>query len=341
MNYRKMTPRHGAGEPLNVLMLGRISTVHQDIGNLEASYKYAEPVVKGIYDGPANIKRIGEQASGMLVGRKTMLEAAELIDAGWPDVVILEDASKSYRNPRWIYAFVQDCVDRDIRVIAPGDALDTWEENWEVVLGTAALRHGLHIPDTRRRVRRTSAKSFDDGGMVLRMRFSYRRVSKEEAKGGAGGSATKGLRMAKRPEDTPIILELRRRVIEERQGGAMLARWLNEQGVPLGPYAKLWRWTGRLVLDLLRDPILYGLRQFPKVRYEPRSPTASTSAERMITPSNKCMPNWPTSRRLSSRRCRWRSKHSGSRTSVAPEPAASGTPGFGSAAATRSHRCNI
>jgi hypothetical protein len=205
----------------------------------------------------------------MLVERETILQAGELVDTGWPDVVLLEDVSKLYRNPRWIFAFVQNCVDHDIRVIAPGDALDTWEENWEVVLHTATLRHGLHIPDTRRRVRRTSAKTFDEGGMVLRVRFAYRRLSKEEANG-AGGSASKGLRIAACREQMPIIRELRRRVVQERQGGAALARWLNEQGIPTGPYAKLGRWTGRLVLDFLRDPILYGLRQFPKVKYEPR-----------------------------------------------------------------------
>jgi len=59
--------------------------------------------------------------------------------------------------------------------------LDTANENWEVTLGAAALRHGLHIPDTRRRVRRTAEHGFHRGGMVAKIRFGYRKLSKEEA----------------------------------------------------------------------------------------------------------------------------------------------------------------
>src|SRR4051812_712225 len=115
MSYKKMTPR--SGDVLNVLVIGRVSTPMQDIGNIEAGYLYVEGLTKDICDGQKNVRRLGEQGSGMLVGRATILEAAALIESRWPDVVLLEDVSKSYRNPRWIYAFVQECVDHDVRVV--------------------------------------------------------------------------------------------------------------------------------------------------------------------------------------------------------------------------------
>ena len=95
--------------------------------------------------------------------------------------MIAEDLARIYRNPRHQYRFVQDCVDQGTRVICVGDNLDTADENWEITMGAAALRHGLHIPDTRRRVRRTATHSFHKGGMVQKIRYGYRRLSAEEA----------------------------------------------------------------------------------------------------------------------------------------------------------------
>jgi hypothetical protein len=269
MNYKKMILPPGC-TVLNVLVIGRVSTTHQDIKNIEAGYQYAEKVLDDVWSGATVIKRLGEQGSGMLVARETILKACELIENGWAHLVLMEDVSKSYRNPRWIYTFVQDCVDRDVRVIAPGDMLDTYDDNWEVTLGTAALRHGLHIPDTRRRVRRTSSQTFSQGGMVQKIRAGYRKLTKEEAESGQFGP--KGLRMAKIPEWTPIFQKLREMVVKNHKGGAELALWLNSQDppVPVPPYCKQKHWEGRLVLSVLRDDLLHGLRQFPKERYEPR-----------------------------------------------------------------------
>ena len=107
----------------------------------------------------------------MLVDRATIREAEDLIATGDWDLVISEDLSRIYRNPRHQYNFVQDCVDADTRVICIGDSLDTSDENWEIMLGVATLRHGTTIPDVRRRVRRTATHAFHGGGMVLKVRF--------------------------------------------------------------------------------------------------------------------------------------------------------------------------
>ena len=123
----------------------------------------------------------------MLADRATMREAENLIASGSVDLVIAEDLSRIYRNPRFQYAFVQDAVDRGVRVICIADNLDTADENWEVNLSTAAVRHGLFIPDTCRRVRRTATESFHRGGMVQKVRFGYRKLTGEEAASGEFG----------------------------------------------------------------------------------------------------------------------------------------------------------
>ncbi|MAG93393.1 MAG: hypothetical protein CMJ48_06550 [Planctomycetaceae bacterium] len=279
-NIQKQKPRHPDG--LHILAIGRVSTLMQNESNIEAGYKYAEQGLAGITDAPLVIKRLGEQSSGMIVDRPTMLEAYSLLDAGWPDVVVMEDVSKSYRNPRWIQAFVQDCVDLDVRVIAPGDNLDTFEENWEVLLGAAAMRHGLHIPDTRRRVRRTATKAFHDGGMVLRARYGYMKLTAQQAK--ERPDHPENLLIARLPECTKTIQHLRCLVVDQDMYGHPVADWLNDNDVPPGPYVKQDRWQWKHVIDLLRDPILYGLRRFRKVMHQPIFATGKHRRQRNDAP---------------------------------------------------------
>ena len=258
MTCEPLLPKDPSG-PLNVVAMGRISTVHQDIENIEASHRYIQDYLSHIYEGPMQVTLLGEQASGMLTDRVTIREAEDLVASGKVDLMIAEDLARIYRNPRHQYSFVQDCVDQGTRVICVGDNLDTADENWEITMGAAALRHGLHIPDTRRRVRRTATHSFHKGGMVQKIRYGYRRLSADEAASAQFGP--KGLRIARRPECTTIIREMMDRVMRG-DSFASVADWLEAEGIEPGPYVKGGRWTARLVVELLDDPILSGTRTF-------------------------------------------------------------------------------
>src|SRR5262249_12438235 len=94
-----LTPKDPSG-PLRVLILGRISTIHQDLENIDASYQYVESHLDRIYKGPLHLKRLGERGSGMRTDRATIVEAEEDIDTGTWDLVIMEELSRAYRNPR-------------------------------------------------------------------------------------------------------------------------------------------------------------------------------------------------------------------------------------------------
>ena len=152
---------------LRVLIIGRISTEHQNIENIDASYRYVEDYLQQVHAGPKEIRHLGERASGMLAERDTIREACDLIETGEWDLVIAEDLSRIFRNPRHQYNFVQDAVDAQTRLICIADNLDTADDNWELMLGAATLRHGLMVSDTRRRVRRTATHSFHNGGSCL------------------------------------------------------------------------------------------------------------------------------------------------------------------------------
>jgi DNA invertase Pin-like site-specific DNA recombinase len=281
-----LVPKSPSSE-LNVVAIGRISTVHQDLENIEASYRYVEEYLRRLYQGPMRIKHLGEQASGMLTERATIREAEDLVATGEVDLVIAEDLARIYRNPRHQYNFVQDCVDTGTRVICVGDNLDTADENWEITMGAAALRHGLHIPDTRRRVRRTATHCFHNGGMVQKIRYGYRKLSPEEAASGAFGP--KGLRIAKRPECTPVIRAIRDRVLGGERFAA-IAEWLDSEGIEPGPYVERRRWSARLIVELLEDPILSGTRTFrdticrPIFKTGKHKPTKNAEPERESCP---------------------------------------------------------
>ena len=260
----KIIPKNPNGV-LYVLLIGRISTPHQDLSNIEASFVPLRPLISELYDGEVQIKQLGERGSGMDPMRESIREAEDEIDSGIVDLVIMEDLSRAHRNMEYMFAFVFSAVDHCTRIIAPGDSLDTADDNWEAALASAAMRHGMTVPDARRRVRRTANFGFAGGGMVLKKPFGYRKLTKEEANGGLFGP--KGLRIAKLPDCTPIILEMKRRV-ERGDSYPAVAAWLNSEGIPPGPCVKLGSWTGRLVNTYLRSALLSGTRTHRLVIYQ-------------------------------------------------------------------------
>lgn len=255
-----LVPKNPNG-PLKVILIGRVSTIHQDKENIEASFRYDLAFLHANYSGISEIKCMGEQASGMLAGRATIVEACNLIESEQWDLVLVEDLSRIFRNPRFQWAFLQDCVDHLTRVICIADNIDTADPNWEANAHTATLRHGLAVPDARRRVRRTADHAFARGGMVFNVKYGYRKLTKEEADSGDFGP--KGLRIAIRPECTPIIRAMRARILRGDSCDS-IAAWLQEEGVETAPKVRSSRWSGKLVADLLRDPILCGVRRFKR-----------------------------------------------------------------------------
>ncbi len=281
-----LVPRSSDGV-LSAIAIGRISTAHQEDESIDASHEYVRTYLDNVYEGPMHLELLGEQISGMIADRATIRRAEELMDAGQVDLVIAEDLGRIYRNPRFQYDFVQDAVDRGVRVICIADNLDTADENWEVMLSTAAVRHGMQVPTTRRQVRRTATYSFHNGGMVQKCRYGFRKLTKEEAQSGQFGPPK--LRIAKLPECTPVIWEMKNRFL---QGDRYIdiADWLNGEGIEPGHYVKSKRWDGGLVADLLADPILGGVRTFRAMIYHPVFRTGKHKREKNSEPETETYP---------------------------------------------------
>jgi DNA invertase Pin-like site-specific DNA recombinase len=249
---------------LRVIAPARISRPTQDVESMSSMHFDDEQFLRANFAGPIEMTRLSEQASGWLVDRETMLEVEHHLDSGQLDLVIVSELREVYRNPGLQWRFMFRCVDAGVRFISSFDGIDTAADNWETMAHAASLRHGMTVPETRKRVRRKAAYSFSQGGMVLKVRYGYRKLSKEEAASGQFG--TPGLRMAKVPECAPVIQEMCRRILEGASPDAV-AEWLNGQGIPVGSYVR-GPWTGKLVLHLMKDPILSGRRRFRVVLYQ-------------------------------------------------------------------------
>jgi DNA invertase Pin-like site-specific DNA recombinase len=252
------------GRPVRIALYGRVSTDHQDANNIQASYAPLKKLVEENCDAEVEYILLGDQASGMRIDRNAMTALEQMIEAGGVDVVMAEDLARFHRNVRHQWAFVQDAADAGVRVICPADALDTLESGWEPKTFVATIRHGFAVQDSGRRVRRTADQSFRHGGMVLKTKYGFRRVSKEDA--AAGNHGPRGLRIVKDDEAAPVIRAMRDAVL---RGDAydVIAERLNGDGVRPGAYVSKERWTGALVKGLLRDPILKGLRRFRLTEY--------------------------------------------------------------------------
>ena len=261
-----LIPKNPHGR-LQVLGLGRISkakeTEEQSKVTLESSEMAAKQYLSKHYDGEIEFLFLGEQISGMVVDRETMLEAYRLVETREWDLVLAEELRCVYRNPRHQLAFVQDMVDLEQRFISIVDCLDTADENWATNLAIATVRHGLTVDDASRRVRRTADKAFSGGGMVLKVGYGYRRLSREEAKSGQFGPV--GLREVKIPEATPVWRDIRTMLIATRSP-AYAIEWLKAQKIPTGPYVRDEEWRTANLKGAARNPKLYGTRVFRRTK---------------------------------------------------------------------------
>ena len=253
-----LEPKDPSG-PLNVVAMGRISTVHQDIENIEASHRYIQDYLGHIYQGPMQITLLGEQASGMLTDRATIREAEDLVASGKVDLMIAEDLARIYRNPRHQYRFVQDCVDQGTRVICVGDNLDTGRRELGNHHGRGRLAPWPAHP------RYPPPRTSDRHALLPQGRHGPEdplRLPPADAEEAASAQfGPKDLRIARRPECTPIIREMMDRVLRG-ESYAAVADWLQAEGIAPGPTWKVAAGPPRLVVELLDDPILSGTRTF-------------------------------------------------------------------------------
>ena len=113
----------------------------------------------------------------------------------------------------------------------------------------AVMRHETYNRDTARRIRRSLRNRFSQGGIFQCPIYGY--IKPQGAKIEDD--------VMKDPAAEPIYDEWLRR-LDEEQSYSEVADWLEDKGIPVGPYCRSKKWTGRMVRRITFNPILKGLR---------------------------------------------------------------------------------
>jgi DNA invertase Pin-like site-specific DNA recombinase len=162
--------------------------------------------------------------------------------------VIAEDLARICRRQR-AYDFCETCLDRQTRLIAINDRIDTSVEGWQDSAFISTWHHERSNRDTSQRIRRSLRHRFTQGGVFQFVLFGY--IKKP------GGTTEADV--SKDPKAEGIYEEWFRKL----EGGASyseISDWLNEQGIPPGPMSRGPKWTGAMVARVTHNPMLKGVR---------------------------------------------------------------------------------
>lgn len=244
------------GTVLNVLGIARISGVKQDELSLEDQEALYRQRIEDEYAGPNELTMIASIGSGEILDREELMEAEAAIATGKFDLVIAEDLGRIMRRVQALL-FCELCEDVGTRLIALNDDVDTAREGWRLNAFFASFRHEMYNADTAKRIRRSLRHRFVEGGVVQYMVYGYVKPVRDPAE--KPRRPILDSEVTKDPAAEPVY----DRMFDMLEGGAPYAEvadHLNESGVPTGPFCRSRRWTGRMVAQLVHNPILKGLR---------------------------------------------------------------------------------
>ena len=242
----RLAPRNG--RVLRAVGITRISTLNQDVKSLADQQALLRKWVEDRYDGPVEWTFIEGQGSGECLDREQVAQADDLVAGRQQDLIIMEDLSRHMRRMHAVL-FCEACEDVDTRLIAVNDGIDTFKE-WRLHAFFAAMKHEQSNKDTSLRIKRSQRNRFQQGGLIQFTIFGY--VKPIHAKTDDD--------LQKDPAAEPIYREWFRRL---DSGGTFseIADWLNDTGLPTGPFCRSDKWTCRMVSRISRNPILKGIRQ--------------------------------------------------------------------------------
>ena len=235
------------GGTLMVLIIARISTVHQDVRSLDEQVALCKEFVRAMYAGHVEFAVIQGQGSGEILDRPDLLQAFAAAESARYDLVVTEDLARVCRRTH-AALFCEACEDAKTRLIAINDSIDTARDDWRVHAFFAAIKHEMSNKDTAARIRRTLRERFKMGGVVQKFPYGFIKPS------GAKHDSE-----VYKDEAAEAIYEEWVRRLENGQTYAEVADWLNRLGIPTGARKRL-KWSGSFVASVTRNPILKGVR---------------------------------------------------------------------------------
>ncbi len=231
-----------------VMIVARISTVHQDKRSLDDQVAVCRQWCERNLDHKFKVDVIQSQGSGERLDREELHELEMAIESGKFDLVVAEDLGRICRRTR-ANDFLELGEDENTRMVMLNDGLDTLDENWRTMASVATMRHESYNADTSKRIKRSIRNRFLQG-MIQTVPFGYIKPFPKAL----------DTDVTKDPDAEPFVMEIISR-LEKGESYSMVADFLNENQVPKGPFGRSKKWDASAVSGLIHNPILKGIRE--------------------------------------------------------------------------------
>ena len=267
-----LVPRDG--HTLKVILPGRVSSPGPGKQNKEQSLGDQQDIqlrwLERHTDLPVSITVVAGSGSGELLDREEYLQLLELVESDKHDLVLTEDLGRIVRRVN-SYKFCELCEDHNVRLIAINNHnVDTARPGWRDAAFFVSYFYEKDNADKSARLKERLRSRFLAGGALERRIFGY-----IDPPGGAKNENER----QKDPEAEEIYIEWFRRL----EAGAtfwQIADWLNEKGVPTGPYHRRTEWNADMVRQTTLNPILKGVRQHNRRKTRRNNATGRYKSER-------------------------------------------------------------
>ncbi len=236
------------GKTMQVVIVARISTDHQDLRSLEDQGALCRARIESEYGTSIRYEIIKSRGSGEHLDRKELSHLETLIESGQYDVVIAEDLGRICRRTR-VIEFCEQCVDYNTRLIAINDRVDTDDDGWQDIATMASWHHERSNRDTSDRIKRSCNNRFDHGQLMESIIYGY--IVPPGAKNDS--------ELSRDPEAEPIIREMFQK-LELGANYSEIADWLNSKNIPPGPYCRINKWNCGAVSRFVHNRLLKGER---------------------------------------------------------------------------------
>ncbi|MFN3153244.1 recombinase family protein [Bremerella sp.] len=231
-----------------VLIVARISTVHQDKRSLDDQVAVCREWCERNLAHKFKVRVIQSQGSGERLDREELRELEKAIESGNFDLVVAEDLGRICRRTR-ANDFLELGEDENTRMVMLNDGLDTLGENWRTMASVATMRHESYNADTSKRIKRSIRNRFLQG-MIQTVPMGYIKPFPKAL----------DTDVTKDPDAEPFVMEIITR-LEKGESYSMVADFLNENQVPKGQFGRSKKWTASAVSGLIHNPILKGIRE--------------------------------------------------------------------------------
>lgn len=247
---------------LRGVVYARYSTEEQNPKSIDDQDRFCRKqlAVYGL-DGAQVELLCDQELSGELRSRPGINQLKAGIDARRWDFIIAEDSSRLFRDPAACHELVGAADDEGIRVILPGDQIDTQSEDWQDRLLDAQQHHARSNYFTRRRIKRSHDGLWEMGAAIghiapgYQRRATYPATAREPERGPFYDEVD--------PQWSPIVVEAFQKIAAGDPPWSV-AKWLTDCGLSKCANQQRPEWSVANVIALIRRPVYRGEQHFRK-----------------------------------------------------------------------------